>query len=142
MKFQNYTVHMAVYCIFPSVLFIDQMNADLYLRINACRNKPHYNISRVFQIRNGRDSSVGTAIGLRTERSGRSGFESRWGLGIFLFATASRPALGPNQPHIQWVSGVKRPGRQYDHSQHLVQSLRMRGAIPPSTIYLHDVVLR
>jgi hypothetical protein len=27
-------------------------------------------------------------------------------LGIFLFATASRWALGPTQSHIQWVPGV------------------------------------
>jgi hypothetical protein len=38
---------------------------------------------------------------------------------IFLFATASRPALGSTQPPLQWVlgftSGVKRPGRQANH---------------------------
>jgi hypothetical protein len=49
------------------------------------------------------------------------GFDSRWGLGIFLFTTASRTALGPTQPPIQWVPGalsleVKRPGREADHS--------------------------
>jgi hypothetical protein len=48
-------------------------------------------------------------------------FESRQGLGIFLFTTASRPALGPIQPPIQWVPGadshgVKRPGREAHHS--------------------------
>jgi hypothetical protein len=37
------------------------------------------------------------------------------------FTTASRPALGPTQPPIQWVLGalflvVKRPGREADHS--------------------------
>jgi hypothetical protein len=42
-------------------------------------------------------------------------------LGIFLFATASRLALGPTQPPIQWGTGVsfrgiKRPGRDADHS--------------------------
>jgi hypothetical protein len=31
------------------------------------------------------------------------GFESRQGLGISLFATVSRPALGPTQPPIQCV---------------------------------------
>jgi hypothetical protein len=31
------------------------------------------------------------------------GFESRQGLDIFLFTTASRPALEPIQPPIQWV---------------------------------------
>jgi hypothetical protein len=31
-------------------------------------------------------------------------------------ATAYRPALGPNQPHIQWVPGAKRSGREALHS--------------------------
>jgi hypothetical protein len=40
---------------------------------------------------------------------------------IFLLSTSSRPAVGPTQPPIQWVSGalsprVKRPGREADHS--------------------------
>jgi hypothetical protein len=48
-------------------------------------------------------------------------FDSRWGLGIFLFTTASRTALGPTQHPIQWVPGalslgVKRQGREADHS--------------------------
>jgi hypothetical protein len=48
------------------------------------------------------------------------GFESRQGLGIFLFTTASRPAFGPTQPPIQWVTwalflGLKRPGRETDY---------------------------
>jgi hypothetical protein len=42
-------------------------------------------------------------------------------MGIFLFTTASRTALGPAQPPIQWVPGalsveVKRPGCVADHS--------------------------
>jgi hypothetical protein len=49
------------------------------------------------------------------------GFDSRRGLGIFLFTTASRTALWPTQPPIQWVPGdlylgVKRLGREADHS--------------------------
>jgi hypothetical protein len=44
----------------------------------------------------------------------------KW-LGIFIFTTASRTALGPTQPPIRWVPealslGVKRPGREADHS--------------------------
>jgi hypothetical protein len=49
------------------------------------------------------------------------GFDSRRGLGIFLFTTASRTALWPTQPPIQWVPGAlslgeKRPAREADHS--------------------------
>jgi len=43
------------------------------------------------------------------------------GAGIFLFTTASRTALGPTDPPIEWVPGalspaVKGPGREADHS--------------------------
>jgi hypothetical protein len=42
-------------------------------------------------------------------------------LGIFLFTTASRTALGPTQPPIQWIPGalslgVKWPGREANYS--------------------------
>jgi hypothetical protein len=40
-------------------------------------------------------------------RAGRAGFGFCRGLGIFLFVTTSRPALGPTQPPIQWVPGAK-----------------------------------
>jgi len=64
-----------------------------------------------------RDSSV--SVGIRV-RAGRSGFDSRQRFGISLYATASRPALGPAQPPIQWVPGiltpaVKRQGCEADH---------------------------
>jgi hypothetical protein len=47
-------------------------------------------------------------------------FDSRRGLGIFLFITVSKMVLGPIQPPIQWVPGdlslgIKRPGREADH---------------------------
>jgi hypothetical protein len=49
------------------------------------------------------------------------GFESRKGLGIFLFTAASTLALRPTQPPIQWVTvapflRVKRLEREADHS--------------------------
>jgi hypothetical protein len=54
-------------------------------------------------------------------QAGRPGHDS-WQEQDFLFSfTASRPALGLSQPPIQWVPetispGVKRPGREADHS--------------------------
>jgi hypothetical protein len=41
------------------------------------------------------------------------GFDSRWGMGIFLFTIATRTALESTQPP---SLGVKRPGREADHS--------------------------
>jgi hypothetical protein len=44
------------------------------------------------------------------------GFESRKGLGISLFITASRPVLGPTRPPIQCVPRAKRPTREANPS--------------------------
>jgi hypothetical protein len=67
-----------------------------------------------------RDSSVRIALGYGLDdRGSRILFPA--GLGIFLFTTASRMALGLTQPPIQRVQRtlslrVKRPGREADHS--------------------------
>jgi hypothetical protein len=69
------------------------------------------------------------------------------GPGIFLFTTASRTALGPAQPPIQWVLGVlslgvKRPGREADHSP--LSSAEVKECVElylHSPIRLHGVVL-
>jgi hypothetical protein len=55
---------------------------------------------------------------------GRSRFDPRQGQRIFIVASASRPALGPTQPPVQWVpgtggpfpGGTARSGRDADHS--------------------------
>jgi hypothetical protein len=75
------------------------------------------------------------------------GFDSRRGLGIFLFTTASRTALGPTQPPLQWLPGalclgVKRPGRETDHSP--PSSAEVKECVKlylHSPIRLHSVVL-
>jgi len=74
-------------------------------------------------------------------------FESRRGLKIFLFDTASRPALEPTQPPTQWVPGalslgVKRPGREADQSP--PSSVEVKNAWSYTStvpIRLHGVVL-
>jgi hypothetical protein len=40
-------------------------------------------------------------------------------------------ALGPIQPPIQWVLGVKRPGREADHSPPSSAEVKNDGAITP-----------
>jgi hypothetical protein len=68
-------------------------------------------------------------------------------VGIFLFTTASRTALGPTQPLIQWVQGalslrVKRPGREADHLPPSITEVKE--CVEPflhSPIRLHGVVL-
>jgi hypothetical protein len=67
-----------------------------------------------------RDSSVVIELGNGLDDRG-SRVRLPVGAGIFLFTTASRTALGPTQPTIQWVPGaltlgVKRPGSEADHS--------------------------
>jgi len=55
-------------------------------------------------------------------------------MGIFLLATAFRPALGPILPHVQWVSGLLPRGLigrgvKLTGHLHLETRISMRGAI-------------
>jgi len=62
----------------------------------------------------------------------RGSIPGRDGEGIFfLFATASRPALGPTQPLIQWVPGAVSRGVKLTTHLHLEPRLKTRGALPP-----------
>jgi hypothetical protein len=76
----------------------------------------------------GRDSSVGIGTRLRAERPE---FDSRQGQQIFLFSIASKEALGPNQPPIKWVPGLKRQGRKANHPSPYSAQVKNGGAIPP-----------
>jgi hypothetical protein len=75
------------------------------------------------------------------------GFDYEWGLGIFLFTTVSRMALGPTQPPIQWVLGdlslgVKQPVHEADHSppsSAKVKNVWSYNSTPPKR--LHGMVL-
>jgi hypothetical protein len=66
--------------------------------------------------------------GLRAERLV---LDSRQGQDIFFFSAASRLALGPTQPPIQWVPVVKGPGREANHSPPSSVEVKNGGAIPP-----------
>jgi hypothetical protein len=75
------------------------------------------------------------------------GFDLRRGLGIFLFTTASRTALGPTQSPIQWVLGalslgVKRLWREADHSPPSSAESRMCGVIHPLPPYAWCSVIK
>jgi hypothetical protein len=75
------------------------------------------------------------------------GFNSRRGMGIFLLTTASRMSLGPSQPPIQGVPqalslGVKQPGREANHSPHLMPRSKNEWSYTfTHPIRLHGVVL-
>jgi hypothetical protein len=63
-------------------------------------------------------------------------FDSRQRQEIFPYFTASKPALGPIQPPIQWVlgvvsSGIKRPAHEADCSPPSSAEVKNVGAAPP-----------
>jgi hypothetical protein len=71
------------------------------------------------------------SVWLRDKRPGDLSSIPDRGERIFPLASVSRPALGPIQPPVQWVPGgpfpgaKAQPGRDADHSPHLVPRSRM-----------------
>jgi hypothetical protein len=60
----------------------------------------------------------------------------------FHFSMLSRTVLGPTQPPIQWVSGVKRLELEADHSPPTSAAVKEMCIYTPLPIRLHGVVLR
>jgi hypothetical protein len=60
-----------------------------------------------------------------------AGVRSPAGQEIFLYFTASRAYLGPTQPPIKWVLGVKRQGSEADLSPLSSPGVKNGEAIPP-----------
>jgi hypothetical protein len=78
--------------------------------------------------------------------AGWSEFDSRHWQGSFLFATASKPALVPIQPTIEWVpvtsAEIKLPGLETDHSPPYSDEVKNAWSYTSTRpIRLHDVVL-
>jgi hypothetical protein len=76
-------------------------------------------------------------------------FQFLVGESIYLSSTASRPALRPTQPPIQWTPeslspGVKRLGHEADHSPSFSAEVKNGGAIPtrPRTSSWHDAEIK
>jgi hypothetical protein len=75
-------------------------------------------------------------MGAVDKEAGRPGFYSRQGYQICLHSTASRPALRPTKPPLQWIPGalspgVKRPGLEADHSSISSAEVNNCGAVFP-----------
>jgi hypothetical protein len=112
-------------------------------RILREKKKIFFVFCTIFSQNKSQGSSVRIEIGYRLDDRG-SGFDFRRGLGIFLFSTVFRPALGPTQPPIQWVPGapsleVNQPQREANHSP--PSSVEEFVTYLHPTIRLHGVVL-
>jgi hypothetical protein len=78
--------------------------------------------------------------------AGRLGFDSQQRQELFLHSTASRPALEPTQPLIQWVlgtlfSGGKQPRSEAYYSSPPSTEVKSGEAVPPFPVRLHAVML-
>jgi hypothetical protein len=69
-----------------------------------------------------------------------AGFDPRQRQKIFPVTSASRPALEPIQPPVQWMPGVRRGwGVMLTAHPLLVPRLRRVGAVPPVPMCQHEV---
>jgi hypothetical protein len=77
--------------------------------------------------RSSRDSSVDIATGYGLDSRGSIPGRGK----RFVSSPVSRPALGPTQPSIQRMQGVKRQGREADHSPPAGAEVWNAAAMPP-----------
>jgi hypothetical protein len=90
-----------------------------------------------------RDSVVGIATSYGLDGCGSIPGGSKK---FFFTSIALRPALVPTQTHILWVPGalspgVKRPGREVDHSPPTSAKVKKMWIYTSSPIRLHGIVL-
>jgi hypothetical protein len=118
--FVNFLLAISIRC-WPMFVFAHSFG--------VCRQTQYLHTST--NINRSLDKSVGIVTG-----HGLDGLGSIPNRGkIFLFSTASRPALGPTQPPIQWVPwvlslGAKWPGYKADHSHPSNAEAKNRAATP------------
>jgi hypothetical protein len=82
------------------------------------------------------DSSVGIATSYGLDGRGSIPEKSK----IFLFSTASKPALGPTQPPIQWLPGVSSPGREIGRGVKLTTHFHLVPRSRMLELYLHSPI--
>jgi hypothetical protein len=105
-------VTLLLVLMFPStgqVYWIRRANHSWYTFF-AMTNRGQSDFNQIGYADRGPGSVVGIATGYGLDGPG---IESRWGRD---FPHLPRPALGPTQPPVQWVPGVKRTGRDADPS--------------------------
>jgi hypothetical protein len=86
----------------------------------------------------GKAVDIATGYGLKDRGIGvRVPVEPR----IFYFSISSRPVLGPTQPPIQWVRGIKCPVRKAHHSHPDSAEVKKMWIYTSLPILLHGVVL-
>jgi hypothetical protein len=104
--------HWIWYTYIVILLYTLSQTCNFLLSYNWAVHKEHFKLN--LNLQSVQRWAMGWTIGVL-------GFYSRRGLGIFLFTTASRTALGLTQPPIQWVRGAlslgaKWPGHEADNS--------------------------